>query len=111
MPTTEETKTPNAKVRLVRGFKNEQIEFPEQLGSPGARKSGTVHFTRNRVVELSPGEAAWLEETEPELFAALEVLPAPAMSNRAARRFKAAADAEALKNAKVPGKPTKAKKK
>lgn len=88
-------------VRLVRGFRNEQVEFPESMGGKTVegRKPGTVHFSRDRVVTVTADELEWLRVYNPDLHAALEVLPEPAVSSRAARRF-AQAEAQAKADAK-----------
>ena len=88
------------RVQLNRGFKVVQIDFPATLNAPEGRKPGSVHFGRNRLVEVTTDEMEWLKANRPEVHQCLDLVPEPNLPGRAARQFANAA--QAAKQAAAP---------
>ena len=98
------------KIRLVKNRKHVQIEFPADIPHPEGRRGGrgtSLHLQRNKVRDVTVEELDYLLREEPDVYACLQVMPAPTVSKRTARRLAAAALPE--KPAAKPEKPTKTK--
>lgn len=111
-----------ARVMLARQRQHEQVEFPPGTPFPEGRRGGgktSLHLRRGSVRDVTVEELEYIRKDLPELYACLDVLPAPKISSALKRRLasmekrakqaKAKSSKATKSSKKAPSKPKAAK--
>ena len=87
---------------LARNLHHEQIEFPSGIPCSPERRGGrgtSLHLQRGRPRDVTPEELEYIRTARPEVFVCLDVLPAPKVPSRTAKKLAAAQAAKAAQEA------------